>query len=206
VWLYLPALTKDTLYKVYNEYVVPKVEHEQRKLQSLREEFGPRPSAANRKTLTIQEEFVEELRDLLDEVKRIAPLWTPIPGDGVVLTMAPLWRLAGANRPWQKELKSKWDDLTAGKYDWAHLAMHLWPERVIPKCATDRSLAIAHGLEEVFWSHDGDGKSKPRAVPAHSIDALVRARTSVAVKSALKELTEVSGSSASKAKARRAAS
>ena len=40
---------------------------------------------------------------------------------------------------------------SAGKYDWAHIAMHLWPERVVPKCATDRSLAIAHGLEDVFW-------------------------------------------------------
>ena len=65
--------------------------------------------------------------------------------------MAPLWRLVPQHKPWQKELKSKWDELAAGKYDWAHLAMHLWPERVVPKCATDRSLAIAHGLEDVFW-------------------------------------------------------
>jgi hypothetical protein len=26
--------------------------------------------------------------------------------------------------------------------------MRLWPERVVPKCAKDRSLAIAHGLED----------------------------------------------------------
>jgi hypothetical protein len=32
--------------------------------------------------------------------------------------------------------------------------MHLWPERVVPKCMTDRSLAIAHGLEDVFWVED----------------------------------------------------
>ena len=69
--------------------------------------------------------------------------------------MAPLWRLVPQHKPWQKELKSKWDELVAGKYDWAHLAMHLWPERVVPKCATDRSLAIAHGLEDVFWTEDG---------------------------------------------------
>jgi hypothetical protein len=35
-----------------------------------------------------------------------------------------------------EELKSD------GKYDWSHVAMHLFPERVVPKCATDRSLAI----------------------------------------------------------------
>ena len=52
----------------------------------------------------------------------------------------PDWRIAKA---WQKELKKTWDELCAGAYDWAHLAMHLWPERVVPKCAADRSLAIA---------------------------------------------------------------
>lgn len=61
-------------------------------------------------------------------------------------------------KPWQKELKSKWDDLAAGKYDWAHIAMRPRPGRVEPKCATDRSLAIAHGLEDVFWIDGTDGK------------------------------------------------
>ena len=86
-----------------------------------------------------------------DEVTRVAPLWNPDLDDGVVLVMAPLWRLVPQHKPWQKELKTHWDELCAGKYDWAHLAMHLWPERVVPKCAEDRSLAIAHGLEDVFW-------------------------------------------------------
>ena len=27
-----------------------------------------------------------------------------------------------------------------GEYDRAHLAMHVWPERVVPKSATDRIL------------------------------------------------------------------
>ena len=71
--------------------------------------------------------------------------------------MAPLWRLV-PHKPWQRELKKKWAELAAGKYDWAQLAMHLWPERVVPKCAEDRSLAIAHGLEDVFWVEDEDGK------------------------------------------------
>ena len=107
--------------------------------------------------------------------------------DGVILTMAPLWRLVPQHKPWQKELKSQWDELAAGKYDWAHLAMHLWPERVVPKCATDRSLAIAHGLEDVFWVEGDDGKWKPRPAPTRPVDELVRERTSTAVKSALKE-------------------
>ena len=100
-------------------------------------------------------------------MKRVAPLWNPNLDDGVVLNFAPLWRLVPQHKPWQKELKSTWDALCAGKYDWAHLAMHLWPERVVPKCATDRSLAIAHGLEDVFWVEGTDGKwtraRRPRA-------------------------------------------
>ncbi len=94
------------------------------------------------------------------------------------------------HKPWQKELKATWDALCEGTYDWAHLAMHLWPERVVPKCAKDRSLAIAHGLEDVFWVEGTDGKWTARKTPARSIDELVRERTSPAVKAALKSLLE----------------
>ena len=82
------------------------------------------------------------------------------------------------HKPWQKELRATWDALCDGKYDWAHLAMHLWPERVVPKCATDRSLAIAHGLEDVFWVEGADGKWKPRPAPTRPVEELVRERTS----------------------------
>ena len=136
------------------------------------------------------ETFVEELRVLVTEVRRVAPLWQPDLNDGVVLTMAPLWRLVAQHRAWQRELKSAWDALCAGRYDWAQLAMHLWPERVVPKCAEDRSLAIAHGLEEVFWVEDANGKWEPRHSPTRSVEELVSERTSPAVKSALQSLVD----------------
>ena len=100
---------------------------------------------------------------------------------------------------WQKELKSKWDEFAVGKHDWAHLAMHLWPERVVSKCAADRSVAIAHGLEDVFWVEGDDGKWEPRSTPTRPVDELVHERTSVAVQAALKELTEASAPSGQKA-------
>jgi len=142
----------------------------------------------------------------LDEVKCVAPLWNPILDDGVVLTMASLWRLVPQHKPWQRELKGKWDELAAGKNDWAHLAMHLWPERVIPKCSANRSLAIAHGLEDVFWTKGDDCKWKPRPMPTRLVDGLVRERTSVAVKAALKGLTEVSAPKGPKTRTRRSSS
>ena len=170
--------------------MAPKLVHEERHLASLMQSAGANPTSKESKEIETQEAFVEELRDLLDKVKRVAPLWHPTLDDGVVLTMAPLWRLVPQHKSWQKELKSKWDELVAGKYDWAHLAMHLWPERVVPKCAEDRSLAIAHGLEDVFWFEDEDGKWKPYEKPQKPIADLVRERTSTAVKAALKSLLD----------------
>jgi len=46
--------------------------------------------------------------------------------------------------------KTTWTKLQKGDYDWAHLAMSYWPERVREKCKTDKSLAIAHGLESLY--------------------------------------------------------
>lgn len=190
VWLYLHAFTKDTLFRVQNDYVAPKLAHEERRLEVMERELREKATAADRKALAAQEAFVEELRTFVDEVKRVAPLWKPNLDDGVIINFAPLWRLVAQHKPWQKEVKSTWDALCGGKYDWAHLAMHLWPERVVPKCAADRSLAIAHGLEEVFWEQDADGKWTARKIPTRSIEELILERTSPAVKAALKGLRE----------------
>jgi hypothetical protein len=206
IWLYLHALNKDTLFRIQSDYVTPKLTHEQRRLDGLRADAGPNPSASQRKAIEGQDLFVGELQAFLEEVKRVAPLWNPNLDDGVVLLMAPLWRLVPQFKPWQKELKTKWDELVIGKYDWSHAAMHLWPERVVPKCAIDRSLAIAHGLEDVFWVEGHDGKSKPRQTPKRPIDEIVRERSSVAVKAALNELVDASAQTSSKGRTRRPSS
>ena len=51
-----------------------------------------------------------------------------------------------------RRLRSKdtWAKLEKGNYDWAMLAMNYWPDRVREKCKTDQSLAIAHGLEDLY--------------------------------------------------------
>jgi len=206
VWLYLHDLDKDSLFRVQADYAAPKLSHEQRKLESLRSDGGPNPNAALRKLIDAQQGFIGELQSLLDDLKRVAPLWRPSLDDGVVLAMAPLWRLMPQHKPWQKELKTKWDELAAGKYDWAHVAMHLWPERVVPKCATDYSLAIAHRLQEVFWVEESNGKLKPRQIPVSAVDDLIHERTSIAIKAALKELSDASAPNGAKAKTRRSSS
>jgi len=188
VWLYYHRFTKDTFYKVLNEYVTPKLKFEERELNNLRQQYGTDPTAGQRKELNARETFVGELKTFKEEVARIAPLWNPNLNDGVIINFAPLWRLVPQNKPWQKECKKVWDKLVKGDYDWAHLSMHLWPERVVPKCAKDRSLAIAHGLEEAFWEEDDKGKWKPKKVSKENKEALIQERTSPTVKAALEDL------------------
>lgn len=148
VWLYAHRLARDTFFQIRHDVVEPKLLYEERQLADLVENAGIRPSAKQRREIAAQEEFIAELRIMLEEVKRLAPEWNPTLDDGVALTMAPLWRLVPQHKAWQRELKGKWEELENGRYDWAHIAMRHWPERVTAKCATDHSLAIAHGLGE----------------------------------------------------------
>jgi hypothetical protein len=186
-WTYAHRLTPDSLFALSRDLVAPKLALEERRRTSLVQDAGPNPTAKQRTEISAQDTIVEELRAFAEEVRRVTPLWNPDLDDGIVLVSAPLWRLV-PHKPWQKELRSRWDDLTDGKYDWAHFAMHLWPERVVPNCAIDRSLAIAHGLEDVFWVEGAGGKWTRRSHPTTSIDDLIADRTKPAIKAALAEL------------------
>lgn len=137
-------------------------------LGRLRDEAGTEPTQSQREEIGEQESFVTELTSLADDIERIASIWNPHFSDGVIINFAPLWRLVPQHKGWQRECKECWDSLVAGEYDWAHLAMHLWPERVTPKCANDCSLAIAHGLEDLFWIKE-DEKWRGLLAPSSEI-------------------------------------
>jgi hypothetical protein len=94
-------------------------------------------------------ELQREIQALREELLRVAPRYKPDQNDGVLITAAPLRRLF-RHKPWQKELAKCWDTMESGGYDWAHLALSLWPERVRTLCRTDKSVAIAHGLDEPY--------------------------------------------------------
>lgn len=148
LWLYYHRLTDQTLYTCINDFVEPKIAQVAEDTLHLRSKSGR--SSADDKRLEKLVDAETELKDLRDELLRIAAFWEPNLNDGVQITAAPLFSLFKL-APWKKVLKKTWEELEAGKYDWSHLAMGIWPERVVPACHKDRSFAIAHGLEDDLW-------------------------------------------------------
>jgi len=148
LWLYYPSLSDQTLFTAVNDFVDPKLEDVRKELQTLRDKGAGR-SKQDEKSLEALVSLEHELADLRDSLLEIAPSYRPNHDDGVQITAAPLWKLF-RHKPWQKVLKDTWAKLEKGDYDWAHLAMNYWPGRVRDKCVTDKSLAIAHGLEHLY--------------------------------------------------------
>ena len=147
LWIYYPDLDDQTLYTAINDFLEPKLKLVGNELNSLRAKSNR--SAAEERELEEQQDLEQELIELRDTILEIAPNYKPNHDDGVQITAAPLWPLF-RHKPWQKVLKATWDKLEAGEYDWAHLAYSYCPERVREKCKTDKSLAIAHGLEDLY--------------------------------------------------------
>jgi hypothetical protein len=191
VWLYLHRSGPDTLHAILRDHVEPKLQFETNRLGALQAEAGDYPGPSQRRAIDAHQAFVEELSTFRDELRRAMPLWKPNLDDGVVVNACYLHRLFGHTRSWQKECQERWNALQVGEYDWTHLAMRLWPERVVQRCADDRSLALAHRLETTFWFVDKDGKWHPRPVDASVVAQLTRDRTSSAVKDSLMQLSAV---------------
>jgi len=94
--------------------------------------------------------LLDELREFRDEILRIAALpYKPNLNDGVIINAAPFHKLFRL-RSWEKDTEEVWNKLERGEYYWAHLAYTIWPDRVKDVCKHDRSIAIAHGLEELY--------------------------------------------------------
>ncbi len=178
LWLYYHRLDSQMLYTCVNDFVDPKLKNTGQQVQGLRQKSGR--SKSEEDDLAGLTDLEAELQDFRAELLRLAAFWQPNLNDGVQITAAPLWRLF-QHRQWQKRLKQTWAKLEAGDYDWGHLSMSIWPRRVVPKCAPDRSLAIAHDLEDLFWVQDEAkwrplqepdreiaGQKERRQIPAHS--------------------------------------
>ncbi len=161
LWIYYPSLTNQTLYTAVNDFVEPKLKQVSRDAATLRDKGAAR-TRDDEKAFEALQALELELIELRDTLLDIAPTYRPDHDDGVQITAAPLWPLF-RHKPWQKVLKDTWAKLEKGDYDWAHLAMSYWPDRVREKCKTDKSLAIAHDLEDLYEptpSAEGGKKKK----------------------------------------------
>jgi len=148
LWLYYPRLTDQTLYTCINDHIDPKLQEIERDFTRLR--AIAQPDAKTRKQIDALVELQRELKTMREELLRVARLpYKPDQNDGVLITAAPLWRLF-RHTPWRNALKTCWQELEAGKVDWAHLAYAIWPDRVREACKKDKSIAIAHGLEDLY--------------------------------------------------------
>ncbi len=161
LWVYYPSLTSQTLYTAVNDFLegpTGKLKQVEQEAAALRAKAA-RSRDEDRKLEALQD-LETELVELRETLLRIAPTYHPNHDDGVQITAAPLWPLF-LHKPWQKILKDTWAKLEKGDYDWAHLAMSYWPDRVREKCKTDKSLAIAHDLEHLYVEPEQKA-AKPR--------------------------------------------
>lgn len=159
LWIYYPSLNNQTLFTAVNDFLDGpngKLTQVIRECAELRMKGNVRSRDEEKRYETLQT-FEQELTDLRDTLLKIAPSYQPNQDDGVQITAAPLWPLF-RHKAWQKLLADTWAKLEKGNSDWAHLAMAYWPERVREKCKTDKSLAIAHGLEELYVEPDAASK------------------------------------------------
>jgi len=143
IWIYYPKLEADSLTRLITEILDPR-------LRRLNDELA---ALATDGKAGAQKAQLEALRLELAEMRRdfqelIAKGFKPDLNDGVLITACPLakyFRHAG----FRKNLEACWKELSRGDYDWSYLAMSMWPERVSKACRSDRSIAIAHGREDL---------------------------------------------------------
>ena len=168
LWLYYHRLDAGTLYQCINDFVDPKLATIQRQLNGLHSRNRNSDDERELERLT---DLTVEMETFRKDLLELARFWHPNLNDGVEITAAPLYALFG-NRKWRDRLEDTWGKLQDGEYDWAHLAMSIWPSRVVPKCVEDRSLAIAHDIENLFWVEE-DASWRPLRTPteeeAHQI-------------------------------------
>jgi hypothetical protein len=141
LWIYYHRLNDQTLHKCLADFLDPKIAKVEKESASLSSKSASKSAALR--------DFLNELKDLRDEIERVIKLpWRPNLNDGVLITASPLWKLFRHSK-WSKDLKACWEELEKGDYDWAHLAHTIWPARVEKKCESNRSIAIAHSLEHL---------------------------------------------------------
>ncbi|HEC36342.1 MAG TPA: hypothetical protein ENI39_07395 [Anaerolineae bacterium] len=152
--LFHERVERSTLYVLQREYLDHKLNGLRLQIGDLRGRAESLSGAARKRV----ERKIDRATQLLDELTAFAQTmervvregYEPAPDwidDGVILRLAPLWELIPI---WWREPKKYWERLQRGDYDWSHVALRYWPERVREKCKANKSYAIAHGHGEWY--------------------------------------------------------
>jgi hypothetical protein len=122
VWVYAPALSRETLFAVAR-YAVRRERKGKERLELLLAEREAGAKGRSVKELgdliAVEESLLRDLAGFRDEAERIAALgWEPDLDDGLILCAAPLARLFPA---WPDAAKER-EKLKAGAYEWASVS------------------------------------------------------------------------------------
>ena len=143
LWVYYPKLDADALPRLITEVLDPRLRGLSEEISTLVAEGRTAGRRAKLEALRLElAEMRQDFQELVDKG------YKPDLNDGVLITACPLakyFRHAG----FRAKLEACWRQLSRGDYDWSHLAMSMWPERVTKACRSDRSIAIAHGREDL---------------------------------------------------------
>ena len=143
LWVYYPKLDADSLPRLITEVLDPRLRALSEEISTLVAEVRIAGRRAKLEALRLElSEMRQDFQDL------IAKGYKPDLNDGVLITACPLskyFRHAG----FRKNLEACWKELARGDYYWANLAMSMWPERATKACRSDRSIALAHGRQDL---------------------------------------------------------
>ncbi|HEU4784532.1 MAG TPA: hypothetical protein VFS83_14420, partial [Ktedonobacterales bacterium] len=158
VYLFSERVTRDTLHLLRgNRYLGGRIASIQKDIAERRQVIATLPQGRERRRAEREMDALEaEMTDLEAFDKALATVtgrtnsrgetvgWAPELDDGILINLAPLHPLLPV---WSAEAKQCWAALERGDYDWSHTAMRYWPDRVRNACRTNKSYAIAHGIE-----------------------------------------------------------
>lgn len=143
IWVYYPKLDADSLPRLITEVLDPRLRCISEELAGL---AGDGKAGARKAQLEVHRLELAEMRQDFQDL--VAKGYKPYLNDGVLTTACPLAKYFRLPK-FRKDLEDCWKKLSKGEYDWSHLAMSMWPDRVLAACRCDRSIAIAHGKEEL---------------------------------------------------------
>ena len=170
-WVNIHRMNEQTLKVLLADHLVPtltRLDGELADLRTVRDGADKKASRAAERQYDRVLKAREELQAFITNVEQCADRgapptdakcpdreqdarYAPNLDDGVMINSAALWPLLD---PQWKDPKKWWKELATAQgrkaYDWSHLAMRYWPNRVDRKCQQDPSLGVAHGC---FWRY-----------------------------------------------------